>query len=82
MITLMFRSPYLYLCQTKFIYKLQVGISFQKHNDFYFTGYADFQQGLDMARAQFEQSDWGIVAQAVQDRAMQGLKLAEKHLPN
>lgn len=47
----------------------------------YTLAYADFQQGLDMAQAQFEQSDWGIVAQTVQDRAMQGLRLAEKHLP-
>lgn len=48
----------------------------------YALAYADFQQGLEMATAQVEQNDWGIVAQAVQDRAAQGLKVASKRLTN
>ncbi len=48
----------------------------------YALAYADFQQGLEMATTQVEQNDWGIVAQAVQDRAAQGLKVASKRLTN
>lgn len=48
----------------------------------YTLAFADFQRGVEMAGTQVEQNDWGIVAQAVQDRALQGLKRAEKRLSN
>lgn len=34
---------------------------------------ADFEQGLMLAEAQFEISDWGFMAQTVRDRALVGL---------
>ncbi len=34
---------------------------------------ADFEQGLMLAEAQFETSDWGFMAQTVRDRALVGL---------
>ncbi len=39
---------------------------------------ADFQRALDLASAEVETQDWGIVAQAVQDRAYAGLKKIER----
>ncbi len=39
---------------------------------------ADFQRGLELAAQQVEAHRWGIVAQAVQDRAYVGLKEARK----
>ena len=40
---------------------------------------ADFQRGLELAAAQFETSDWGIVAQVMRDRAEAGLASAQQH---
>ncbi len=37
----------------------------------------DFQRALELAQPQIEQNDWGIVAQAMQDRALRGLEDAE-----
>lgn len=48
----------------------------------YALAFADFQRGAEIAGTQVEQNDWGIVAQTVQDRALQGLKRAEKRLSN
>ncbi|MFW5772883.1 MAG: hypothetical protein ACOCZH_06110, partial [Phototrophicaceae bacterium] len=38
----------------------------------------DFQRALALAEAQIESSNWGIVVQAVVDRAQRGLAQAEK----
>jgi hypothetical protein len=35
---------------------------------------ADFRQALDLAMADVEKEDWGVVAQSVQDRALVGLR--------
>lgn len=35
---------------------------------------ADFRQALSLAEAQYAEDDWGLVSQAVQDRAVAGLK--------
>ncbi|MBZ0290680.1 MAG: hypothetical protein K8I30_23850 [Anaerolineae bacterium] len=40
----------------------------------------DFQRAYELATAQFQQSDWGLMAQAMQDRALAGLQKAEKRL--
>jgi tetratricopeptide (TPR) repeat protein len=40
---------------------------------------ADFQRGLELAAAEFETSDWGIMAQAMRDRAEAGLASAQQH---
>lgn len=37
---------------------------------------ADFQRALALAEAQLSASDWGLVAQALQDRAYRGLAQA------
>ncbi len=42
---------------------------------------ADFRRGLDLALEQMEQEDWGMVAQAVQDRALAGLRDALYRAP-
>lgn len=39
---------------------------------------ADFRRALDLAAHQAVESDWGFVAQAVEDRALVGLKKAEQ----
>lgn len=36
----------------------------------------DFRRALDLAAAQVESQDWGVVAQVAQDRALAGLKQA------
>jgi hypothetical protein len=41
---------------------------------------ADFRAAYELAVQQFERSDWGIMAQAMQDRALAGLRTAEKRL--
>lgn len=41
---------------------------------------SDFRRALDLAVAQFESDDWGIVAQAMQDRAQAGLTKAKRYL--
>jgi hypothetical protein len=41
---------------------------------------ADFERAIALADEQMATSDWGLVAQAVQDRAQQGLKRAKRHL--
>lgn len=38
---------------------------------------ADFQQALTLADALFKQERWGIITQALRDRAITGLKQAE-----
>jgi tetratricopeptide (TPR) repeat protein len=40
----------------------------------------DFQRAYELAAEQFERSDWGIIAQAMQDRALAGLQRAENKL--
>ncbi|MEZ4668854.1 MAG: hypothetical protein R3E39_13175 [Anaerolineae bacterium] len=35
---------------------------------------ADFQQGYDLAVAQFETADWGVMEQVMRDRALMGLQ--------
>jgi tetratricopeptide (TPR) repeat protein len=40
----------------------------------------DFQWAYELAAEQFEHSDWGIIAQAMQDRALAGLQKAEHKL--
>jgi tetratricopeptide (TPR) repeat protein len=40
----------------------------------------DFQRAYELAARQFERSDWGIIAQAMQDRALIGLQKAENKL--
>ena len=40
----------------------------------------DFIAGWDLAVKQFERSDWGIMAQTMQDRALVGLQKAERRL--
>ena len=39
----------------------------------------DFRYALERAKEQTESEDWGIVAQVMQDRALQGLAAAERH---
>jgi len=46
----------------------------------YEAAYADFEQALDLAAVQVETADWGVVAQAMQDRALVGLRAAAKHV--
>jgi uncharacterized protein HemY len=41
---------------------------------------ADFEKALELASAQVETSDWGVLAQAMQDRAYRGLKEARRRL--
>lgn len=41
---------------------------------------ADFEQGLELAQKQFDESDWGFVAQAVRDRALTGLQKTARKL--
>ncbi|MBK8134960.1 MAG: hypothetical protein KA401_01330 [Anaerolineae bacterium] len=38
----------------------------------------DFRRALGLAEAQFKTQTWGVVAQAVRDRALRGLKLAQE----
>lgn len=38
---------------------------------------ADFERALALAAAEAESADWGIIAQAVQDRALEGLRLTK-----
>ena len=42
----------------------------------------DFQRAHELAESQFESSDWGLMAQAMEDRALIGLQKAEKKLPD
>jgi hypothetical protein len=39
----------------------------------------DFQHALDLAIANVEQEDWGVIAQVIQDRAQDGLAAAHRH---
>jgi hypothetical protein len=41
----------------------------------------DFQTALRLAEAEIEESDWGLVAQAMGDRAVRGLSQARERLP-
>jgi uncharacterized protein HemY len=41
---------------------------------------ADFEKALELASAQVETENWGILAQAMQDRAYRGLTQARRHL--
>jgi tetratricopeptide (TPR) repeat protein len=38
----------------------------------------DFSRALELATEQFEESDWGVLAQAMRDRAQQGLEEATR----
>lgn len=40
----------------------------------------DFEQGLALAAEQFANADWGLVAQVLQDRALNGLEKARRRL--
>lgn len=40
----------------------------------------DFELALELATAEFEKRNWGIVAQTIRDRAQQGLMRAQKRL--
>lgn len=40
----------------------------------------DFRRALELASQQVETSNWGLVAQAVQDRALAGLEKSERRL--
>lgn len=44
----------------------------------YELAYADFQRALALAEQQTQNSDWGIIAQAMQDRAQDGIIAAVK----
>lgn len=46
----------------------------------YDAAYTDFVQALDQAAQQVESAEWGLVAQAMQDRALVGKRAAEKRL--
>jgi hypothetical protein len=46
----------------------------------YALAQADFQRGYDLAVRDFERSDWGLIAQAMQDRAQAGLQKASQKL--
>jgi tetratricopeptide (TPR) repeat protein len=41
---------------------------------------ADLRQGLALAQAEMDARAWGIVAQAMQERALKGLEQAERRL--
>lgn len=41
---------------------------------------ADFQRGLELAAEQVEANRWGLVAQALQDRALNGLEKTQRRL--
>lgn len=41
----------------------------------------DFEKGLALAQAQLAAEAWGLIAQALQDRALQGLERAQRRLP-
>ena len=45
----------------------------------YTAAASDFRTALDLATARVENEDWGIIAQAMQDRAQEGLAEAERH---
>lgn len=40
----------------------------------------DFEWALEQASRQVNEADWGVVAQAVQDRALRGLEQAQRRL--
>jgi hypothetical protein len=46
----------------------------------YALAQADFLRGYDLAVRDFERSDWGLIAQAMQDRAQAGLQQVSKKL--
>jgi len=46
--------------------------------DDYAQAVADFRRALELASAQIETDRWGLVAQAAQDRALAGLRKAQK----
>jgi tetratricopeptide (TPR) repeat protein len=45
----------------------------------YSSAATDFRNALELATARVENEDWGIIAQAMQDRAQEGLAEAERH---
>lgn len=45
---------------------------------FYDLALADFTRALTLAEQQYKTSDWGVVVQAMQDRARDGLNAARK----
>lgn len=44
----------------------------------HFAAARDFRRALELAEAQFRTQTWGVVAQAVRDRALRGLKQAQE----
>ncbi len=45
----------------------------------YASAVVDFRRALELATAQVENEDWGIIAQTMQDRAQEGLAEAQRH---
>lgn len=48
---------------------------------FYGLAIEDFTRALALAEQQYKTSDWGVVAQAMRDRARVGLQKAQAHRP-
>lgn len=46
----------------------------------YALAHADFQRGYEIAEAHFEIADWGLLDQALRDRALAGLNKAQRRL--
>lgn len=46
----------------------------------YALAHADFQRGYEVAEAHFEIADWGLLDQAMRDRALAGLDKAQRRL--
>lgn len=46
---------------------------------FYDLATEDFTRAMALAEAQYKTSDWGVVAQAMRDRARVGLQKAQAH---
>lgn len=46
----------------------------------YALAYTDFQRAAEVAAAAFEAADWGLLEQALRDRALAGLRKAERRL--
>lgn len=46
----------------------------------YALAQADFQRGYELAQTQFELADWGLLDQAMRDRALLGLEKVQRRL--
>jgi tetratricopeptide (TPR) repeat protein len=61
-------------------YLLRGELYLQHHE--YAQAIADFHRAVELASAQMETDRWGLMAQAVQDRALAGLRKAQKKISN